>query len=550
MLFGKTEWVLHDLVFCVCGLPAIPLFTHIGYGPMKPSSSVKAMGFCIAALILGSSPAIAAAQVWTDISPVTSAGDDVRQFEFDPHDPMHLVVLTGLTLHESFDGGQNWSVVPLSALPGSFECFDLAADGSLHVGISRLLSGSAPSGEPYIYRRGAAGWTPFGPLIVPPPPANFPRWGVGKIAFGRGNPELAAFVLFEKGNHTYGMRTQHYLSDDGGATWSAPTIDIGVPLSLDVVESAGAAQLFYTSGVFPSTGTETTLSWSTSWGPPVGPAVHAYGEFSLHASRRDPAELLRSAYDHYTPLGSSERMERSIDGGQTWTPFGAPGNYGSLVQSSIVPRFILRQPAVTTSSMGPQMSRDGGATWVMMARSTTMHGAYFEFVLSPDESLLYAYPVQAYATVNTHKLLVASFLELVGASECTAQLNQTGYAASITASGSSSLAADNLHLTLTDVPPSATVLLLASRAAGFVANPGGSFGNLCLSGPLGRFPASLSTTSGAWFHEVDTDQIPTPMGTVAVMQGETWRFQAWFRDHPAGVPGSNFTDAIAVTFVP
>ena len=41
---------------------------------------------------------------------------------------------------------------------------------------------------------------------------------------------------------------------------------------------------------------------------------------------------------------------------------------------------------------------------------------------------------------------------------------------------------------------------------------------------------------------------PTPTGPVAVVAGDTWRFQAWHRDTAGGVATSNFTDGVAVTF--
>ncbi|MFT7679579.1 MAG: hypothetical protein ACI8QC_003583 [Planctomycetota bacterium] len=39
----------------------------------------------------------------------------------------------------------------------------------------------------------------------------------------------------------------------------------------------------------------------------------------------------------------------------------------------------------------------------------------------------------------------------------------------------------------------------------------------------------------------------TPSGPVAVLAGETWNFQCWYRDNNPG-PTSNFSDAVSVTF--
>ncbi len=45
--------------------------------------------------------------------------------------------------------------------------------------------------------------------------------------------------------------------------------------------------------------------------------------------------------------------------------------------------------------------------------------------------------------------------------------------------------------------------------------------------------------------QLDLTSVPTPTAFVAVQPGDTWNFQAWYRD--AGGT-NNFTDAVAVTF--
>ena len=46
---------------------------------------------------------------------------------------------------------------------------------------------------------------------------------------------------------------------------------------------------------------------------------------------------------------------------------------------------------------------------------------------------------------------------------------------------------------------------------------------------------------------VDLTSIPQPTGSVAGAAGETWRFQAWYRDSIVGIPTSNFTSGLALT---
>jgi hypothetical protein len=84
----------------------------------------------------------------------------------------------------------------------------------------------------------------------------------------------------------------------------------------------------------------------------------------------------------------------------------------------------------------------------------------------------------------------------------------------------------------------------------FVPMSGGSQGNLCLGGQIGGFKQDVknSGAGGAFALDVDTLVIPQPGGSVAIQPGETWNFQAWFRDkNPKRT--SNFTDGISILFL-
>lgn len=137
----------------------------------------------------------------------------------------------------------------------------------------------------------------------------------------------------------------------------------------------------------------------------------------------------------------------------------------------------------------------------------------------------------------------------IGASECgPAVANSTGSPAVITATGSVSIAVNDVTLTAGDVPPQQFGMFLAARDAGAGMLPG-SQGMLCLSLPIGRFPVQASSLAGELAQAVDVAAIPQPTALVAATAGETWRFQAWFRDvNPTQT--SNLTDAIAITFQP
>ncbi len=140
----------------------------------------------------------------------------------------------------------------------------------------------------------------------------------------------------------------------------------------------------------------------------------------------------------------------------------------------------------------------------------------------------------------------------IGTNYCTAVANSTGSAASMSASGSGSVAANNLVLVASGLPQNAFGFFLTSRTQGFVANPGGSQGNLCLGGSIGRYvgPGQVqnSGAAGAISLAVDLTQHPTPTGFVSVQVGETWNFTAWYRDSVGGSATSNFADGYTIVF--
>lgn len=138
------------------------------------------------------------------------------------------------------------------------------------------------------------------------------------------------------------------------------------------------------------------------------------------------------------------------------------------------------------------------------------------------------------------------------ANYCAANPNSTGLAGRIYAEGSSVAADNDLALTAFQLPALSFGFFITSRTQGFVANPGGSAGNLCLSGSVGRYVGAgqiqNSGGAGSFSLTLDLTQTPQPLGFVGVMAGDTWNYQAWFRDSVGGVATSNFTDAVAVEF--
>ncbi|MEM8711382.1 MAG: hypothetical protein AAGG01_10555, partial [Planctomycetota bacterium] len=133
---------------------------------------------------------------------------------------------------------------------------------------------------------------------------------------------------------------------------------------------------------------------------------------------------------------------------------------------------------------------------------------------------------------------------------CTSAPNSTGIPASVAATGSDVLAANNLGLTCGSLPQNSFGYFLTSQVQGSSVGAGGSQGTLCLSGQIGRGVgggAQFSGSLGAVSVTVDLTALPTPAaGPVAASVGETWSFQYWYRDANPGVT-SNFSPGIAIT---
>lgn len=126
--------------------------------------------------------------------------------------------------------------------------------------------------------------------------------------------------------------------------------------------------------------------------------------------------------------------------------------------------------------------------------------------------------------------------------------NSTGSGATLSATGSPSIAAADLALTITGVPdhePGIFISGLLPEANG-AGTPFGA-GVLCIGGPLVRLQ-KVPGTPGA------IDTMPAP-GELPIWQqlgalpGQTHYFQFWYRDHTGPCGGrANFSNALRVTF--
>ena len=141
----------------------------------------------------------------------------------------------------------------------------------------------------------------------------------------------------------------------------------------------------------------------------------------------------------------------------------------------------------------------------------------------------------------------------IGLPYCTAADTSLGAPATLAAYGSTEGDRNAVELRASDLPLNTFGFFLNSLDQGFVPGVGGTQGNLCLGGSIGRYVGTgeigLSGAAGSIFLTLDPAQTPTPaVGFVSVQAGQTWNFQCWFRDVAAGQLTANLTPGVEIQF--
>ena len=142
--------------------------------------------------------------------------------------------------------------------------------------------------------------------------------------------------------------------------------------------------------------------------------------------------------------------------------------------------------------------------------------------------------------------------EAIGTNYCSPAIsNSTGAPAEIIAFGSELLFFSNVTLAARGLPQNTFAMFFTSQVQGYAIPIPGSQGALCILGQTGRYnrPGQImsSGSSGSLMFPIDVLSIPTSTGFTSAQSGETWNFQAWYRDANPTVT-SNFTDAVGITF--
>ncbi|MFT5732703.1 MAG: hypothetical protein ACJA2W_000885 [Planctomycetota bacterium] len=162
------------------------------------------------------------------------------------------------------------------------------------------------------------------------------------------------------------------------------------------------------------------------------------------------------------------------------------------------------------------------------------------------------YLVQVGGFNGSNGLGVMNITEGNGFIICLGEVNSTGVGADLKVTGSLLVVDNTVSLDVTALPMNSMGYFVHSAETIFVANPGGSTGNLCIASfDLGRFAGNVldSGAAGAVSFSPDLDNMPGPNGAFAVLAGDTRNFQLWYRDvDGSGAPTSNFSSATSVTF--
>jgi hypothetical protein len=128
--------------------------------------------------------------------------------------------------------------------------------------------------------------------------------------------------------------------------------------------------------------------------------------------------------------------------------------------------------------------------------------------------------------------------------------NSTGFGGLLSASGTTSVSADNLVLTASNLPTAKIGLMYMGTQPAFAPFADGL---RCVGGQTYRYSAQSSGSAGSFARGPGLAALSCSSFPSAgcITAGTTWRFQAWHRDPdgPCGT-GSNVTNGLAVTFVP
>ena len=295
-----------------------------------------------------------------------------------------------------------------------------------------------------------------------------------------------------------------------------------------------------------------TLSFEDRWNTPasVTSAVNAPANPGLFYTAQDATGKLIEISDtvFFRNLNSSAYTEALARG------VFDPSNNNVLATQSPVASVVRSTPLVRggkvmlqVTELDPTPINDAAATTASAPANGFYETAAYRGAFSPDAANNW---LCGWSAANAFGFTGG---DCVGAGYGDANSNSTGSIARMSASGSTTATDNDLTIEAQSLPQGSAAFFLTSQTQNFVPNPGGSQGNLLLFGNIGRYvgPGQIknSGANGIISLALDLTQIPQPTGFVSAAAGETWNFQAWYRDVGTGGNAvSNFTNGLSVTF--
>lgn len=208
------------------------------------------------------------------------------------------------------------------------------------------------------------------------------------------------------------------------------------------------------------------------------------------------------------------------------------------------------------------ISANGGSNWTNVETvgptGSEASGGWFEYsfrvadLVTPSDQVVMRFVAEdagdgsiVEAAIDDFQVIDTQCGPVLGENYCTATTNSSGFPALIFATGSKVVANNDLTLYGDLMPSQQFGYFIASQTQGFTQPPG-SQGNLCLGGQVKRFSQNVLNTGSFGNFQLTVDLTAIPSHG-AVLPGQTWNFQAWFRDVDP-TPTSNFTNGYTILF--
>ncbi len=271
-----------------------------------------------------------------------------------------------------------------------------------------------------------------------------------------------------------------------------------------------------------------------------GPGSHYFYGASLLVDPANPDHVF-AAGSGYSTAGVRE----SVDGGSTWQP-----------RASGLPSTLVHDIEWSPDGSGDLFAATEAGAYHYDAASQQWSNAMGLEAPSTNYWSVEAVPALQRVRFGTYGRGIWD-LRLVGpdgdisTAYCSPSVpNGSGASGTIRAVGSPFVADNDVTLVAEHLPSNTLGYFLAAPAMGFVPNPGGAQGPLCLGGTIGRYAGQVlgSGAAGEFELNVDVAALAQPNGAVAAEPGQSWYFQVWFRDSVLQFPTSNFTDAASLLF--